>query len=59
MHDASKRQIPLYLAKWHDVMFNVRPSHWLRVFIIVCYHYGDGGIILPYAVDEIFQFVIA
>lgn len=40
-------------------MFNVRPGHWLSVLIVICYDYGDGGIILPYAVNEIFEFVIA
>lgn len=40
-------------------MFNVRPGHWLRVLVIVCYHYGDGWIILSYAVNEIFELVIA
>ena len=40
-------------------MFNVRPGHWLRVFIIICYHYGDSGIILTYTVNEIFELVIA
>ena len=49
----------LYLSKWHDVLFNVRPSHLLRLFIIICYHYGDGWIIFPYAVNEYFELVIA
>lgn len=40
-------------------MVNMRPSHWLGVFAIVCYHYGDGGVVLSYAGDEVFQFVIA
>lgn len=40
-------------------MLNMRPSHWLGVFIIICYHDGDSGIIFPYAVDEVVQFFIA
>lgn len=40
-------------------MLNLRPSHWHGVFVIVCYHYGDGGVVFPYAGDEVFQFVIA
>lgn len=49
----------LYLSKGHNIVFNVRTSNWLRVFIVICDHYGDSGIILPNAVDEIFEFVIA
>lgn len=48
-----------YLSKRHDVMLNMRPPHRLRVFVIICYHYGEGGIVFPYACDKIFQFVIA
>lgn len=40
-------------------MFNVRPSYWIRMFIIVGYHYGDSGVELPYAVNKIFEFIIA
>lgn len=40
-------------------MLNMRPSHWLGVFIIICYHYSDSGIIFPYAVDEVVQSFIA
>lgn len=40
-------------------MFDVRPAHWLRTLIIVRYHDGDGGVVLPYAVNEVFQFVVA
>lgn len=50
---------PLYLSKGHNIVLNVRTSDWLRVFIVICDHYGDGGIILPDAVDELFEFVVA
>lgn len=55
----TQRHKTVHLSKWHDVVLNVRPAHRLRMLIIVCYHYGDIGIILAYAVDEIFQFVVA
>lgn len=48
----------LYLLKWHDVLFNVRPTHRFRVFTVICDHYGDSRVVLPYAVNEIFEFVI-
>lgn len=40
-------------------MLDMRAPHRLRVFVIVCYHYGDGGVVFPYACDEVLQFVIA
>lgn len=56
---ASERHKWPCLSERHDVVFNVRPAHWLRMLIIVRYHNGDGGVVLPYAVNEVFQFVVA
>lgn len=49
----------LYLSKWHEVVLNVWPGHLLRMFIIICYHYIDRWIILPYTVNEFFELTIA
>lgn len=59
LDDILHRRKPLYLSKWHNVMLDVRPGHWLWVFIIICNHYSDSGIKLANTGDEIFEFVIA
>lgn len=48
-----------YLCKWHNVLLNMRAGHFLGVFVIIRYNYEDGGIKLPYAGDEIVEFVVA
>lgn len=40
-------------------MLDMRPAHWLGVFVIICYHYGDSWVVFPYAVNQIFQFFVA
>lgn len=39
-------------------MFNVWTLHWLGVLVVICYYYGDSGVELTYAVNQILQFVI-
>lgn len=47
------------LSKRHDVVLNVRPPDWLRMLIVVGYHYSDSGVELPDAVNQVLQFVVA
>lgn len=48
-----------YLSEGHDVMFNVGPSHRLRMLAVICHHDGDVWIVTAYAVDQTLQLVIA
>lgn len=48
-----------YLSEGHDVMLNVWAGHHPGVFAVISYHYGNSGVVEPYAVNQVLELVIA
>lgn len=48
-----------YLAKGHDIMFDVGSSYRFRLLCVISYHYSYCGVELSNALDQILKFIIA
>lgn len=40
-------------------MLDVRAGHHPGVLAVVRYHYGNGGVVEPYAVNQVLELVVA
>lgn len=40
-------------------MLDVRARHHPGVLAVVRYHYGNGGVVEPYAVNQVLELVVA